>query len=89
MNTMAFIWLFGCGVMYVGALLYCIKHRHHHKTRGEVIMGIAGFLLMFVALSFYLGGFSWTRIIASTWIGPSSGLGFGTGIHFLDKRLGV
>jgi hypothetical protein len=83
MNTTAIIWLVACGAIYVGALLYCLKLRHKHKTRSELIMGVAGFMVMFVVWSLYANAISWTCMIASTWIGLSSGLGFEMGTRLL------
>jgi hypothetical protein len=86
MNTTAIIWLVLCCAMYAAALVYCLRHRYKHKIRSELIMGVAGFLVMFVVWSMYANGLSWACIIASTWLGLSSGLGFGMGTRYSDEH---
>ncbi|MCC6457978.1 MAG: hypothetical protein IT328_23690 [Caldilineaceae bacterium] len=80
-------WLFVSLIVYVVLWRYVREYRHNHWTRSEWIMGGAGFLLMFVAWALYSRGITWPRILASTWIGLSSGLGFGATSRFVDRYI--
>jgi hypothetical protein len=86
MNTTAIIWLVLCGAIYAAALVYCLRHRYKRKIHSELIMGVAGFLVVFVVWSMYTNSLSWPCIIASTWFGLSSGLGFGMGTRYFDEH---
>jgi hypothetical protein len=76
-NPTALIWFLGCAILYAITVWYSWQRCRRRRTQSELLMGAAGFLLMFMGWSLYFPGITWVRMITSTWIGLSSGLGFG------------